>query len=511
MLVFEFQVNPALPPNAWCALLTRGQPAVQVEHGANVDTWSNAFAEGAWNDDFTPAGLARASLLMGSGGWTDGEAIVFAPTQHALERIYSLQVGETQTVSNSFAYLLRVTGSRLSDRDWMYESRLMSFQRGYRRSVKQLSLAGGRTLQVHYQRPFRIDTQLQVRTEAAPQPAPEFSRYEDYYNYLVNQLQALQRNADHPERRQRLTPLTTLSSGYDSVACAVLGLEIGCNEALTFPESRMEYSGSHDSDDSGKPIASLLGIPIQEYSRAAYLERTDLPEVPFIASGSGGDDVIMATLDEVLAGRMLLTGMLGDTIWSLDKHTPEPDPDDFWFEFPSGGSLQEFRLSVGFVHVPVPLLTFDAHCALHRISHCDDMQPWRLGNSYDRPIPRRMAEEAGVPRAMFGQQKHAVTMPLWIEAASNRNMSAHSLADFRAFRDDLLRSLSLPPTAYRGLQLLRWAMLKARRVLASASTGPAPDPYLSAAANEPLRFHWAMARRCDAYRSTALSAGVSSL
>jgi hypothetical protein len=33
------------------------------------------------------------------------------------------------------------------------------------------------------------------------------------------------------------------------------------------------------------------------------------------------------------------------------------------------------------------------------------MDPWRLGNTYDRPIARRIAEEAGLPRHMFGQSK----------------------------------------------------------------------------------------------------------
>jgi hypothetical protein len=33
------------------------------------------------------------------------------------------------------------------------------------------------------------------------------------------------------------------------------------------------------------------------------------------------------------------------------------------------------------------------------------MDPWRLRNAYDRPIPRRIAEEAGVPREIFGQSK----------------------------------------------------------------------------------------------------------
>ena len=37
-----------------------------------------------------------------------------------------------------------------------------------------------------------------------------------------------------------------------------------------------------------------------------------------------------------------------------------------------------------------------------------EMAPWRLGNGYDRPIPRRILESAGVPRALFGARKKAV-------------------------------------------------------------------------------------------------------
>ena len=35
------------------------------------------------------------------------------------------------------------------------------------------------------------------------------------------------------------------------------------------------------------------------------------------------------------------------------------------------------------------------------------MNPWRLDTDYDRPIPRRLAEQAGLPREMFGQVKMA--------------------------------------------------------------------------------------------------------
>jgi hypothetical protein len=33
------------------------------------------------------------------------------------------------------------------------------------------------------------------------------------------------------------------------------------------------------------------------------------------------------------------------------------------------------------------------------------MGPWRPGNSYNRPIPRRIAGEAGVPRDLFEQAR----------------------------------------------------------------------------------------------------------
>jgi hypothetical protein len=36
------------------------------------------------------------------------------------------------------------------------------------------------------------------------------------------------------------------------------------------------------------------------------------------------------------------------------------------------------------------------------------MKPWSLGNDYDRPIARRIAESSGVPREAFGIQKKGV-------------------------------------------------------------------------------------------------------
>jgi hypothetical protein len=40
------------------------------------------------------------------------------------------------------------------------------------------------------------------------------------------------------------------------------------------------------------------------------------------------------------------------------------------------------------------------------------MAPWRLENSYDRPIARRFAEQAGIPREFFGQKKMATIVAM---------------------------------------------------------------------------------------------------
>jgi hypothetical protein len=41
------------------------------------------------------------------------------------------------------------------------------------------------------------------------------------------------------------------------------------------------------------------------------------------------------------------------------------------------------------------------------------MAAWRLNNYYDRPIPRRIVKEAGVPRSALGQRKKAASVLLF--------------------------------------------------------------------------------------------------
>jgi len=70
-----------------------------------------------------------------------------------------------------------------------------------------------------------------------------------------------------------------------------------------------------------------------------------------------------------------------------------------------GHGMSEFRLVVSFIQLPFPYLGARRMSDILRITESSEMDPWRLDNLYDRPISRRIAEEAGVPREIFGQSK----------------------------------------------------------------------------------------------------------
>ncbi len=74
----------------------------------------------------------------------------------------------------------------------------------------------------------------------------------------------------------------------------------------------------------------------------------------------------------------------------------------------AGLNLSEIRLKSGFINVVVPFILAINIRDIYEISHSEEMRPWRVLNSYDRPIARRIAETAGVPRGAFGIRKKQV-------------------------------------------------------------------------------------------------------
>jgi hypothetical protein len=122
----------------------------------------------------------------------------------------------------------------------------------------------------------------------------------------------------------------------------------------------------------------------------------------------GGEDFCYIEFAPFLRERLLLTGFHGDKIW---ERTVSPNKALSRGDI-SGSSLQEFRLRHNFVHIPVPMIGALRHADISAISNSPEMAPYTLHTSYDRPIPRRLLEESGVPRLLFGQKKKAASILL---------------------------------------------------------------------------------------------------
>jgi hypothetical protein len=69
--------------------------------------------------------------------------------------------------------------------------------------------------------------------------------------------------------------------------------------------------------------------------------------------------------------------------------------------------MTEFRLSVGFINCAVPFWGARHIHEIVAISRHPSMKPWDVPGDYSRPICRRIAETAGIPREAFGRKKMA--------------------------------------------------------------------------------------------------------
>jgi hypothetical protein len=155
---------------------------------------------------------------------------------------------------------------------------------------------------------------------------------------------------------------------------------------------------------------------------------------------------------------VLYTGYHGDVVWKRSTETPEPI-DDIRRKDVSGLNLSEVRLAAGFFNLAVPFIYARNMADITAISGSPAMQAWSISQDYDRPIPRRIVESAGVPRGLFGQRKRAQVRFY----GDPRDPAL--CAEFRAYLDNTVRDLQSRLTL---TELLRSAdhavMSRARRV-----------------------------------------------
>ena len=387
-----------LPPLAW--LFRFGSDGARVDCGQSVETTESGFFEGAWAGVFASGHFHECANVFGSGAIYSAGNWILVPPSHTLEAIYVLQLREGGwAASNSLAFLTTAMDLHLQFDSFATTVDFIAIVNGITNTPRRIRNSKAALYVLHHHNAV-LGPQLHIKPKY--QRAP-FEQYRDYCDYLRDVLSAAADNAAHRERRIRYQLLATISSGYDSPACAALARAAGCTEGVTFIQSR-----DGDSDD-GRAIGECLGlrmfgIPHPLFADTRTNDRTLAAE--FFATGMQGEDITFAAFGGMLRHRVLVTGVLGDKIWDLHG---SPDPNLKRADV-AGASLTEFRLRENFLHLPLPFVGARQHGSIHAISNSTEMRGYVVGGTYDRPIPRRIAEEAGVARNLFGQRKKAVTI-----------------------------------------------------------------------------------------------------
>jgi hypothetical protein len=236
----------------------------------------------------------------------------------------------------------------------------------------------------------------------------------------------------------------------------VLAKQAGLEEVITFTRGYVVPSlGAPTERDSGTAVARLIGVTCHQIE---LRECDALQEVPFFAASAWGEDLHYLDAAKYLPGRLLLSGNYGDRIWGTGRTNLSPT---IVRHGTDGLSLGEFRLWTGFLHCPVPYWATRSIAQVHAISHSAEMRPWHVDGPYNRPIPRRIVEESGVPRDAFATTKRARgAFPLWREAFMNASSSAHYVNWLRSQRLRWVRARRVPPPT--SLRLDRMSMAAAR-------------------------------------------------
>ena len=438
----RYRPQPEWPCQGWVASFGRGDREIEVLHGSRVETRDAWFCEAAWAGDFAAGDFDRTDVVAGTGCRLREDRVVFVPPGTLVDRLHWLEREGRFWVSNSFSALLAVTGGRISRSD-PHHSRGM-------RSIKYLGLDRCRrtwestagTVHLVYFENLVWDGQS-LSQHDKPHGDRRFPDFETYEGFLDQSMAALAANIAHPERRHDLRMLGSVSSGYDGPMVTALGSRHGCKEAICFTEDRQGQS------DSGVPLGPHLGIEVLGLDPNAW-RQLDKPEIPFAAGDPHADEVYLAAAREHLAGSLLLTGYFGDRAWGK-RRPPEKPP---FYYGGHGAALSEFRLEVGFLVCAPAYWGGRAARDIHAISTSEAMAPWEIPGPYSRPICRRILEEAGVPRELFGQHKRAVAVLLYMNDFLVPSSMADYLGWLRRHSGEWWRSWRLPPLRLPGFD--RW-------------------------------------------------------
>ncbi|MBV9952615.1 MAG: hypothetical protein JO291_11730 [Acidimicrobiia bacterium] len=458
---------PEWPSLAWVAEC-RGN-LITANIGSRVEVGDGWLAEAAWAGPFADGDFDRTDIVSGTGVRVRDERAVFVSSGSTIDRLQSMRTEHATYVSNTLPGLLAFAGSSLLLSCTSYSDIFASIVHGIARYERDLPTSGG-PVRLHYFANVEWDGAT-LRDVEKPFGSRDFSSFEKYRAFLAEAIGGLAENGRAAERRHPIGLMSSLSSGYDSAVGAVLAHEAGGRDAFGFD------ADSGGRDDDATPLAEALGLDFH------LLESADAPraDLLFLAAGVGhGGEAILRRAESFLAGRLVLFGHWGDAIWGFAETDTGPDLVRWGT---SGTSVLEYRLVAGFLQCPVPVLGGRQIADVRRIGRDPEMEPWSVGGDYDRPVARRIIEEAGVPRNAFATRKRGVLMR---QPKPNDFLTPE-------LREDYLR----------WLRVQRWSFARQRTIPASSTWDKLTllrgvDPGLRRRLHRYVS-HWAIDRTKDRY------------
>ena len=406
------------PKLAWVAVASKGSDVVEVYHGPRVETAAEWVVEAVWAGEFATGDFDKTDILAGTGVRLRGCRVVFVNSGSAVDRLWYWNSEGRWHVSNSLPAILACTNVSLDNDYTRYPQDIETIDEysgglsSYRRQLRTT----GTPLSVVYFHNLVFDGR-DLHETPKPDTAPALTCYADYFFFLKTSAQRMGENARATDRRWPVVPTTTVSSGYDSSAVAVIAQHAGCTRSLTIDNPTSFWRGS----DSGRDIAEHLGMACDVYRHVQGAYRGEEHIWAAVGRPKG---LNMTVFEYPQPLSLLFTGNYGDKIWDLSyKDVSEPTGDL------SGLCLCEFRLAEGFFH-SMPAWWAVRHSRdIQKINRSQEMAPWTMHDDYDRPIARRLIEEAGIPRGTFAVRKKDTSS----DAAFWWPYSRQSMAGFRRY------------------------------------------------------------------------------
>jgi len=410
MMLREKKIN-GWPKLAWVAVLKNGAQQVNVFHGPMVEVSEDWCVEAVWAGCFEDGDFDQTDLIFGSGVRCRDNKVIFVSSGATTDRLWRLEKKSFHYVSNSLPALLAMSDVDLIDKHnyWADIRTVCGGLESYSRTLPTVSGAVG----VLYFNNLIYDGKG-FYEEKKVDAAPRFSCFNGYFDFLSKTAETLGLNASSPRRAHRIGLLTSISSGYDASTAAVISRFAGCRHSVTLRQSSSFWRGS----DSGENVAHALGLGCKSYNSKAKKYQQ---EAAFWAASGRAFLVNWSQFEYLEPLCLFFSGSRGDLMWGHEK-SDNLNP----FSVPSVGDMgmAEFRLIRGVFHCPVPFWGIRHVSELRAISRSDEMRPWSVAGDYNRPIARRIVEEAGISRGSFATIKKNTSLASYFNWPYSPNAAA---------------------------------------------------------------------------------------